>query len=264
MQNAHILELQGVENFRDLGGYVAANGATVKWGCLFRSGHMSQLSKFDCEQLASLNITALFDLRTPTERKSFPTHWHNKRAPDIFTIDLPDQESNPATDLFGQIMAGEIGRSEVIQHMHEDYARMPFEFAPIIQEIVARLLQPERGTLVIHCTAGKDRTGCVVALILSLLGVPREKVFEDYLLSNLGFAAEQKLSDIADRYRRKVEEVELKIDALRPLVRVEEAYLDSAFAAVIKEMGSLENYFSTILGIDRAQIEQLQRTLLTP
>ncbi len=262
MQNAHILKLQGVENFRDLGGYSAGNGTLVKWGRLFRSGHMCNLSKFDCEQLASLNITALFDLRTPNERNTFPTHWHNKRSPTIFTIDLHSQDVNPASDLFEQIIAGNISRAEVVGHMLEDYARMPFEFAPILRDIVGRMLKPELGTLVIHCTAGKDRTGCAVALILSLLGVPWEKVLEDYLLSNQGFGSEQKLQQIADKYRKKVDDIESRIDALRPLVRVEKEYLETAFTAIRVEMGSLENYFQSILEVDSDQVEQLRRTLL--
>lgn len=262
MQNAHILKLQGVENFRDLGGYSTGNGAEVKWGRLFRSGHMNNLSKFDCEQLASLNITALFDLRTPIERETFPTRWHNKRAPKIFTIDLHPRDVNPAVDLFDQIMEGRISRREVVEHMIEDYARMPFEFAPMLQDIIQRLLQPERGTLVIHCTAGKDRTGCAVALILSLLGVPWNRVLEDYLLSNQGFGAEQKLAHIADKFRRKVDDIDSRIDALRPLVRVEREYLETAFSAIKTEMDSLESYFESILEIEKDQIEQLQGTLL--
>lgn len=262
MHNARILALQGVENFRDLGGYSAGNGSIVKWGRLFRSGHMADLSEFDCQQLSPLSISAIFDLRTLAERKAFPTRWHGGQTPEFFTIDLHDDEVNPAVDLFHQIMKGSISQAEVEAHMLDDYARMPFDFAPILKELLTRLLVPQRGSLVIHCTAGKDRTGCVVALLLALLGVSREKIIEDYLLSNEGFDAEEKLAHIAKKFKRRVGNIEEKINALRPLVRVEPHYLEAAFTAISREMGSLEQYFERVLGLDSTQIEQIQKTLL--
>lgn len=72
MHNAHILALQGVENFRDLGGYSVGNGTIVKWGRLFRSGHLAELSEFDCQQLSPLNISSIFDLRAPLSAKHSP------------------------------------------------------------------------------------------------------------------------------------------------------------------------------------------------
>ena len=262
MHNAHILALQGVENFRDLGGYSVGNGTIVKWGRLFRSGHLAELSEFDCQQLSPLNISSIFDLRAPSERKAFPTRWHGEPEPSFFTIDLHQDDSHPAAGLFEQIMKGSISRAEVEAHLLEDYARMPFEFSPILKALFAKLLQPHRGAVVIHCTAGKDRTGCVVALLLTLLGVPQEKVIEDYLLSNEGFAAEQKLSHIADKFRRKVDNIEDKINALRPLVQVQPHYLEAAFSAILQEMGSMERYFESVLELTPDQVTQIKKNLL--
>lgn len=262
MQNARILQLQGVENFRDLGGYAAANGAVTKWGKVFRSGHLAQMSAFDCAQLEPLRVKAVFDLRTPAERKDFPTCWHGQSKPDFHTIDLHPEDHNPTADLFDQILQGRISRHEVEAHMLEEYARFPFEFQPILALLCERLLEPRRGALIIHCTAGKDRTGCIVALLLSLLGVPRERVLEDYLLSNEGFAAEQKLRAIADKYRRKVEGIGECIHALRPLVKVEARFLIAALDAIEREMGSLNNYFEFLLGVDREKADQIRRKLL--
>lgn len=262
MVNAHILELQGVENFRDLGGYPAGNGTVVKWGRLFRSGHMANLSRFDCSQLEPLQISALFDLRAPAERNAFPTSWHGEPSPQIFTIDLHREDTDPVSDLFDQIMSGAISRQDVEAHMLEEYARMPFEYAPILKDLIERLLAATPGALVIHCTAGKDRTGCVVALLLALLGVSWDRIVEDYLLSNQGFAGEDKLSQIAKKYRRKVDDIDARIAALRPLVLVEQGYLDCAFAAVRREMGGLEQYFSATLGVSGADVGELKRLLL--
>lgn len=262
MHDAHILNLEGVENFRDIGGYSTANGAVVRWGRLFRSGHLTNMSEFDCQQLAPLKISSIFDLRSSGERDSFPTRWYGAERPQTFTLNLQEDDSNPVNDLFEQIMAGGISREEVISHMLEDYAGMPFEYAPILRQLFERLSEPGPNAIVVHCTAGKDRTGCVVALVMSLLGVSRTKIMEDYLLSNEGFGAEQKLAHIAHKFRRKVDNVEARIEALRPLVCVDTAYLDSAFDAITREMGDLNRYFEAVLELDSDRIEALQASLL--
>lgn len=262
MHDAHILNLEGVENFRDIGGYSAGNGAVVRWGRLFRSGHLTNMSEFDCQQLAPLNISSIFDLRSRGERKSFPTHWHGAEQPETFTINLQDDDTNPVNDLFEQIMAGDISREEVVAHMLEDYASMPFEYAPILRQLFEKLSEPGPSAIVVHCTAGKDRTGCAVALVLSLLGIPPAKITEDYLLSNEGFGAEQKLAHIAHKFRKKTDNIEARIDALRPLVCVDTTYLDSAFDSISREMGDLERYFESVLELSGDRIEALKASLL--
>lgn len=262
--NARLLALQGIENFRDVGGYRTTDGRHTKWGRVFRCGHLMQMTAVDGALLNPLAIKAIFDLRTPPERLSFPTAWQCSLQPKIYTIDVHAADEDPKADLFQLILDGEISRAEVHAHMLADYARMPFQFAPIVKQICTHLLATPRGGIVVHCTAGKDRTGLVMALLLLLLGVPEESIYEDYLLSNEGFSSREKLEHMVATFGHKVENIDERMEVLKPLIQVDNCYLKAALAAIQAELGSLSAYFEQVLGLTIHQQQTLQTQLLQP
>lgn len=260
-RNPHLQDLQGIENFRDVGGYQSADGRHLKWGKLFRCGHLMQMTKTDGAMLEMLGIKAIFDLRTPPERNSFPSNWRCCLQPEIYTIDVHAEGDDPKADLFQLILDGQISREQVRQHMLADYALMPYQFAPMLRQICQHLLTTDGG-VVMHCTAGKDRTGLVVALLLSLLGVNQADIFCDYLLSNQGFNCREKLQHMVATFGHKVENIDACMDVLKPLIQVEEDYLKTALAAIEQQSGSLQTYFAETLAISLQQREDLQVRLL--
>jgi len=260
--NAHLLELQGIENFRDVGGYQTVDGRRLKWGKIFRCGHLMQMTVADGEILELLKIKAIFDLRTPPERQSFPTAWQCNLQPEIHTIDVHAKGDDPKADLFQLILDGQISREHVRAHMLADYALMPYQFAPVLKKICQHLLVTADGGIVMHCTAGKDRTGLVVALLLALLGVAEENIYEDYFLSNEGFSCREKLEHMVATFGHKVENIDACMEVLEPLIRVEDEYLKMALDAVEKQSGSLQRYFDETLELTLQQRESLQAQLL--
>ena len=262
LRDAHLLALEGIENFRDIGGYRTRDGYRLKWRQIFRSGHLMQMTSGDGETLDPLAIGAIFDLRTPAERTSFPTCWQCSVRADVFTIDVHAEGEDPKADLFQQILKGEISRDEVHEHMLADYTRMPFEFAPLLKQLLAYLLAPQSGAIVVHCTAGKDRTGLVMALVQALLGVSIGSIYEDYLLSNEGFASREKLEHMVATFGHKVENIDARMEVLKPLIQVDTCYLQAALHGIEQQVGSLQNYFETTLALSAEQQQMLRDKLL--
>jgi protein-tyrosine phosphatase len=264
LRDAHVVSMEGIENFRDIGGYATRDGRKLRWGKVFRCGHLMDMTPADGACLDPLQIGAIFDLRTPAERQTFPTAWTCVRQPRLFTIDLHPLDSDPKADLFQQILDGRISRDEVEAHMRDDYARMPFEFAPLLRQLFDYLLQPDAGSVVIHCTAGKDRTGLVIALLQAVLGMPTELICEDYLLSNEGFASREKLEHIVESFGHKVEHIDARMEVLQPLIVVDTFYLQTALNAIETEVGSLQAYFEHTLALTSEQQQALRDKLLQP
>jgi len=261
-QNAHLLSLQGIENFRDVGGYQTDDARCVKWGKIFRCGHLMQMTEIDGALLEPLAIKAIFDLRTPPERQSFPTAWQCVLQPEIHTIDVHAEGDDPKADLFQLILDGQISQHDVRSHMLADYALMPYQFAPMLKKICQHLLVTPDGGIVMHCTAGKDRTGLVVGLLLTLLGVPEKSIYEDYLLSNEGFSCREKLEHMVATFGHKVENIDACMEVLKPLIQVESDYLKTALDAIEKQSGSLQRYFEEILAVTPQQQKNLQNQFL--
>lgn len=264
LHDAHVLSMEGIENFRDIGGYQTRDGQMLRWGKVFRCGHLMEMTVADGEQLDPLNIGAIFDLRTPAERRAFPTAWTCSQQPEIFNIDLHSEDEDPKADLFKQILDGRITRDDVETHMRDDYARMPFDFVPLLKQLFGYLLRPDAGAIVVHCTAGKDRTGLVIALLQAVLGVSTNAIKEDYLLSNEGFASREKLEHIVEGFGHTMEQADLRMEVLRPLIVVDTYYLEEALKAIEERAGSLRAYFENTLGLSEEQRQSLRSKLVQP
>lgn len=173
-----LLPLEGGRNFRDVGGWRAADGRQVKWGKIYRSGVMAGLTLADFAYLSKLGIVAVCDLRSPQERTSEPSPFIGKAgAPKVIATDYDMSAS----------MAGFMAmktRDEAIKGFADGYVGFLDMLTPHYTDMFARLVANE-GPLAFNCSAGKDRTGMASALILSVLGVPRETVVEDYSLTQV-------------------------------------------------------------------------------
>jgi protein-tyrosine phosphatase len=163
---ARHLNLAGASNFRDLGGYATRDGRTVRWRQIFRSNHLAHLTDEDAAQLRSLGVKSAFDFRGTGERAEALCG-----IADITTHSLPVEPTVVAA--LRAISAGgtQLSADHAVEVMRDSYRSYVQQNTQRYRALFAHLLE-DRAPLVIHCTAGKDRTGFACALILHTLGVP--------------------------------------------------------------------------------------------
>jgi protein-tyrosine phosphatase len=250
-----MIPMEGGRNFRDVGGYRTADGRTVRWNVLYRSGSLGHLQKEGMARLQNLDIRAIIDLRMTAERGRDQSNWLSIAGLGYFTRDYMlggDQASLAQIFRDPSKLTASVMRAAMIQ----GYRAMPKELTPQYRELFARLIAPEKGAVVVNCTAGKDRTGIATALVLTAIGVPYETVRKDYLLSNEGL----NMSSVQDAISPQL--AALSPDVISPLVGVEGEYLDAAFAQLKADYGSIEAYLEKELGVGPAEIASLKRRML--
>lgn len=248
-----LLPLQGGRNFRDLGGYRTADGHTVKWGVLFRSGAMSGLTPADYAYLEKRGIRVVCDLRDNAERAAEPVNWPKPRAPKVLSDDyhLDMAMSLPKGDLAH--WTGEQARASLAA----SYPSMLRQFNGQFRRMFAELLA-HHAPLAFNCTAGKDRTGIAAALILTSLGVPRETVVQDYLLTNRYLDSGKVLQGNA----AYASLAKLPPDVLKAMMAADPSYIGAVFNAIDAHPGGVEGYFKDELGLSQRDIMRLRSLYL--
>lgn len=239
------IELQGLTNFRDLGGYETKAGDRVKWRTLFRSDTLSGLTDTDMETVCGLGLNTAVDLRYADEREREPSRFLEHDQVEVLALGLDKRPTESFLDSFEPAAdAAESART----YLTENYRNYPFLYAHAYRELFRRMAKGER--VVVHCTAGKDRAGTAAALALTALGVPRETVFEDYLLTNRYW----------DRGGR--EKPGMDAETVASIFSARAEYLEGAFDAIAEKYGTVERYLETHLGLDDAAIGALRSACL--
>ncbi len=249
-----ILHLPSGHNFRDLGGYPAEGGRSVKWRTIYRSGHMSSITGDDIAQLNALGIDTICDFRANGERAERPTLWHEQSLTELWARD----HEGSLGSLSGLIERPDVQDGETRATMLEIYRHFPHEQAENYREMFRRIAAG-RVPLVFNCSAGKDRTGLAAALLLSLLGVPRDVIEADYLLTN---DVMERLADFLAASPRYQDFVTLRRDKALPLLRAEAEYLEASFAVIEGQHGSVQGYLTDVLGITEAEQDTIRGILL--
>lgn len=179
MSYRRLLPLEGGSNFRDIGGYPTEDGRAVKRGLLFRSGAMTGLTDNDAEYLSEFGFASVIDLRSSEELDLYPNHWAKKADLRYVHHDysMLDMMKRAATEQTSEEAGGDDLRDYSGMYMY----MMDF-LKPQLSLYFETLLNGDVPA-VVNCSAGQDRTGVTSALLLSALGVDRELIVEDYLLS---------------------------------------------------------------------------------
>jgi protein-tyrosine phosphatase len=249
------LALEGAVNLRDFGGYATASGRAVRRGRLFRSGTLAHLTEDAQRRFAELGVRLICDLRRPEEQAEEPTPFPVDALP---RLEIPIDPGS-AIAMRGQLASARLALKERIDFMvainrelardhAEDYARM-FE----------ALLELDEGAFLVHCAAGKDRTGFACALILHALGVPEDTVLEDYLLTNEHLDMEERILRLAARYEPNGLPDR---ESIMALAGVRPEYLKAAYEAIEAEFEGVEYYIERAVGLDAAARAVLQARLL--
>jgi len=252
------LPLQGADNFRDLGGYATSDGRHVRWGLLYRSNALSGLTDRDLAYLSRERIRLVCDFRTESVRRADP----DPPLPPIPAekLDLPvaQQGVNPRR-IRERIRTGGISALGIENTLLRAYRNFVIEDSDRWATLLARISETDNLPTVMHCTAGKDRTGFASALILLTLGVPEETVFEDYLLTN---DYRQKYFAFVLRWAPLYSLFRTQPDDLLPLLEARPEYLAASLSTIRERYGSLDAYLAGPLGVTPERRAALERNLL--
>ncbi len=242
-----VLPLEGVHNFRDYGGYAVASGGRVARGVLWRSGEHGGASESDLRAIGALNLATVFDLRGNGERANNPC-----RRPQGFAAEVVFHDGETAgLALHVEAATGVIdqaGARAAMQRLYQDIAFRP-NLIPVLRRYFTGLAQRD-GASVVHCLAGKDRTGFAVAMLHHALGVHRDDIMADYLLTNIAGNIDRRIAAGGASIREKHGAIS---DAtIRTLMGVEAEYLDASFAAIEQRHGTTDAYLAEVLGVEDA------------
>jgi protein-tyrosine phosphatase len=255
---ARLLPLEGGRNFRDIGGYQTKNGQYVKWGQVYRSGVMNDISDADYQLLDQLDIGTIIDFRSTQERASEPTDWRVD-SPKLFSRDYTDEGS---AQLMDRLFAADATPAKMKQQMASLYFDIVLQHSAAYA-VMFNDLAEKNEPLLYNCSAGKDRTGVATALILTLLEVPREDIVYDYSLSDdyVDFISEftSESAQVNDAYSYLSQ---VPVELLEPLMASHPEYIESALDYLEKEYGSVMNYIRSELSVSDAEITAIRSRLL--
>lgn len=241
-----VIELEGITNFRDMGGYVTEDGRKVSWGKLFRSADLSRATAADIEKIAALHLAWICDLRTLNERTRNQTPTFAGEINEHMSfLESADPNSIAASDVLNE-------------HLLEELNRQMVRRIEVVQSFVKRWLELEGKPFLFHCTAGKDRTGFIGAFILRALGVSLEQIKQDYALTNLYWKPDNLLQD--DGQHGQISQLPSAI--IQAMLEARESYIAAAFDEIDQHYGGFAAYWSKALGFSDEQLQSLRSNYL--
>jgi protein-tyrosine phosphatase len=253
------LHLKTAANFRDAGGYRTADGKWVRMGLVYRSNGIEHLTDEELAQIDRLHIKLVCDLRTAEEMRRGADRVPNGAAEisaDVLADDADLIHSviaggGAATQTGGAVQQPSSPSGEGLEErIYRDFVRLP-SAQRAYHALFERLADPAQLPTVFHCTAGKDRTGWAQAVFLTILGVPRETIVEDYVLTN-----EYLRDDALASVRQS-----MSAGTSSKIVANPEA-LDAAFDQVTREYGSFDRYLHEGLHLTDATLTALRKNFL--
>ncbi len=230
-----LLPMEGAYNARDLGGYKTINGKKVKWGKVFRSGDLHKLTSEDLTYLSEIPLKTFIDFRDASEISAAPD---KKPESVVRTFSLPIISGDLDNDI--KKLTPELTPTLLID-VNKSLVR---DWQPAYKEFFNILMENKNAPLLFHCSAGKDRTGYAAALFLSALGVDRETIIRDYMLSD-------------EFLKGKYDSIISAYPVLAPLMTVKREYLEAALNLIDKEYGGMDNYLTKNLGVDLKKMREI-------
>ncbi|AIS01602.1 tyrosine-protein phosphatase [Streptomyces glaucescens] len=254
-------ELAGVRNFRDVGGLPTVDGRRVRYGVLYRSGHLAHATAEDAVFLSSLGLHTVFDFRNAADQK---LEGPDVELPGVRNVNLPLSDPADGVEFWKMVRDGDLDQLREILADGKGAARMVASYRMIIKDRTAEhsrvlhALAEDSVPALMHCAAGKDRAGLSVAVTLLALGVEREAIFADYLESNAKHRRYkvQRSGSSASAYSPEVMEL------LSPLFDARAEYLSAAFETIEDTWGDVGTYLEQGLKLSPRTRERLRERLL--
>ena len=254
------LSLAGARNFRGVHGLVLRDGRRLRRNLLLRSAHLNRLTPQDWSALRSAGLRSICDLRGAEERLAAPTPVPDDYS-DVRVLNFDIRNDVRSDSTLAALLASDPTPAGARRLMLQIYRQFPDAFATKLRAFFA-LFGGGQGPALVHCTAGKDRTGFLVGLWLHALGATREQILEDYLLSGTRDGlGDRRLPGLQAMFRERTG-ITVELAALLPILQVSADYLDAAFNSVIATHGSLDRYLHTFAGMDAAARRRFQEACL--
>lgn len=255
---SRLLTFDRLENFRDYGGYMTPAGP-LAMGRLYRSGLHARATDHDLEKMAGLNIATIVDLRRQSERLEQPS-----RRPAGWTGQVLESSlgGNGEAPHIAFLKTQPLTAISARKYMGNAYAHMAYEPNHVaLFKGYFQALSEGRGPVLIHCAAGKDRTGLLAALTHTLLGVNEDDLMEDYLATNQAINLEGRIDMMVQRLH-KVTGRSAAPEAVVAFLGVEPDFLQNAWNAIRTKSGSRETYLQQVLGVDAAMAGTIRDNLM--
>ena len=240
-----VLPLSGIHNFRDYGGYAVEGGGRLRGGILWRSAHHVEATPEDLAAVDALGLETIVDLRGDDEREVHPCRRSENFSARVLFAGGQTAGLAPHLQAAGGAIDNETARARMI----DIYAGMPYRPALVatLRLYLAALSEYDAPSLV-HCVAGKDRTGLAVAVVHRLLGVHEDDLMHDYLLTNSAGKIDERIAQGASQIRARYGG-EIHDDAIRTLMSVNPAFLDAALATIRRDHGDVATYAEAVLNL---------------
>lgn len=249
------IKIKEVSNFRDLGGLRTKSGKQIVWGKFYRSGQLSKLKTSKFTQFEDLNIKTVVDLRTDKEIAKKPDH-----LPTSIQYNIR-QAYDDSEDMFSktkkEVLKGRVTRSQSDSLVSLFYAGYLIEKPEVVKNIIDTALNND-GSILFHCSAGKDRTGMIAALLLTILDVDRNVIIDDYILSNdyrkAPISSLMKLAKVGKLVYPKI-----NYEVIENFQWIKQIYIEAMFKGIEDQYGSMDNYITNELKITPEQRIALQK-----
>lgn len=243
-------------NFRDVGGLPVADGGRLRPNILYRCEGPANFDDAHRRELAALGIRLVCDMRAEQERGDAPNTWHGEAR--LYHLDMNNvlrEESSAGWEA----LKTDPSPSAAQDALSKSYAAMPGAILPHVGGLIDAIIDGETPALV-HCTAGKDRTGVLVALLLTLIGVPHDAIVADYQRSDI-FGQNMKLKGSVEISFFEAFGFTPTAEIIDAMIGVDTAYLAAAFASVRAQWGTVAGYFAAG-GIDAAKVAAFRQRMV--
>ena len=260
------IHLEGTTNTRDIGGYQTSDLRTLRWGQIIRSENLSRLTASDFQKLEEMGLKTVIDLRTDREHDQSPTVWLGDNPPEFFHFPVGDAHNDWFKAQRKIMRRSSFTEEQALEHMVEGYRMIAEVGPPSYQKLMDVVLDQSNWPVLIHCNAGKDRAGVATTLILEALGVDRETIMEEFLLTNEIGRSEKKAILLAKESKKfstgKRSGRSPSASAWFPIVGVKPEMLEAFYASVDEQYGSIDA-FLTEMGVDQDARSALAASLTT-
>ena len=259
-------DFETIYNFRDFGGYKGRDGRAVKSGRLFRSAHLAALSETDLSSISELGLDVIVDLRYAPERKRQPSRLPTPQPHVLEYPDAPAAKTAKVAPHEAFLEHKLYSAEDAHGYMMGSYTARPKDpgFRNIFADTLRFMAKPEANEVtgvLVHCAAGKDRTGTLCGLIQAVLGVSREDIMADYMMTLeavdidkiIGPAAEA----FSEKYGRKIDP-----ESIWPMFGVVPEFLEAALGDIMDQAGGVDHYVINDIGLAPAELDRIRRLYL--